>query len=231
AMLMPALSKSRERAHTASCVSNLKQFGVNMTQYTADNKNWYPQGYANNVIIDSGMGGAWDGLLTPYFLGHAYLGSTKKYYRNGLAIFRCPGSPENPTYISRGYGMSGYVAGNQGSTTVIKMETYYNARIPVKGKGSEQVLVVDWGMENTFANLEYGSANSQKSNHYPMMEHLRKANRMSKRHNETVNYLRKDGVVKNTRQHAEFGLLDVLLYIKSERGRIDYIINGVEYRY
>ena len=97
--------------------------------------------------------------------------------------------------------------------------------------GSEQVLVVDWGMENTFANLEYGSANSQKSNHYPMMEHLRKANRMSKRHNETVNYLRKDGVVKNTRQHAEFGLLDVLLYIKSERGRIDYIINGVEYRY
>ena len=40
-MLLPALSKARERARTASCMSNLKQWGLLMMQYTMD-YDYYP---------------------------------------------------------------------------------------------------------------------------------------------------------------------------------------------
>ncbi|NLG14238.1 MAG: DUF1559 domain-containing protein [Lentisphaerae bacterium] len=36
AMLLPALSKAREKARQASCISNLKQVGLGMRQYTDD---------------------------------------------------------------------------------------------------------------------------------------------------------------------------------------------------
>ena len=49
AMLLPALSKAREKAHAISCVNNLKQFGVGSAMYLQDNKNWfYLSNPANN---------------------------------------------------------------------------------------------------------------------------------------------------------------------------------------
>ncbi|MBO4513037.1 MAG: prepilin-type N-terminal cleavage/methylation domain-containing protein [Victivallales bacterium] len=41
AMLLPALSKAREKARTISCVSNLKQFGTVAVMYRDDNDGWY----------------------------------------------------------------------------------------------------------------------------------------------------------------------------------------------
>ena len=42
AMLLPALSASRERARTASCMSNLKQLGLVMSMYVDDNEDSFP---------------------------------------------------------------------------------------------------------------------------------------------------------------------------------------------
>ena len=41
AMLLPALSKAREKAQQIACVNNLKQFGIGNTMYSQDNKNWF----------------------------------------------------------------------------------------------------------------------------------------------------------------------------------------------
>ena len=45
AMLLPALSKAREKARTISCVSNLKQVALGMRMYLDDNADTIPQRY------------------------------------------------------------------------------------------------------------------------------------------------------------------------------------------
>jgi len=42
ALLLPALTKAKEKANRTSCVNNLRQLGVAMTMYTNDNDDWMP---------------------------------------------------------------------------------------------------------------------------------------------------------------------------------------------
>ena len=41
-LLLPALSKAKQRAHLANCLSNLKQLGFTMAMYTGDNRDQFP---------------------------------------------------------------------------------------------------------------------------------------------------------------------------------------------
>ncbi|MBQ6472870.1 MAG: type II secretion system protein [Victivallales bacterium] len=41
-MLLPALSKAREKARASSCISNCKQHGLAMMMYTGDNADFFP---------------------------------------------------------------------------------------------------------------------------------------------------------------------------------------------
>ena len=45
AMLMPALSKARDRARAAACVSNLKEIGLAFMQYSYDSSDYIAPGY------------------------------------------------------------------------------------------------------------------------------------------------------------------------------------------
>ena len=42
AMLLPALSKAKQRALSANCVSNLKQDGLAISMYAGDNQDYLP---------------------------------------------------------------------------------------------------------------------------------------------------------------------------------------------
>ena len=44
AMLLPALQQARERARSAACVNNLKQYGLAVSQYVNDNFGIFPEG-------------------------------------------------------------------------------------------------------------------------------------------------------------------------------------------
>ena len=66
ALLLPALSKAKERAKRASCLNNLKQFGVAMVLYAGDQADRLPGSkYDPQVLLDGGSTGGGD---STYFL-------------------------------------------------------------------------------------------------------------------------------------------------------------------
>ena len=49
AMLLPALNKAKLAAQKTSCISNLKQYGLWLQNYTSDNNDWFFYSYDDNV--------------------------------------------------------------------------------------------------------------------------------------------------------------------------------------
>jgi prepilin-type N-terminal cleavage/methylation domain-containing protein/prepilin-type processing-associated H-X9-DG protein len=90
AMLLPALSKAKEKAQRIQCVNTLKQFGIAAQLYAVD--------FRDNVPGDLfGSGVMWANLLAPYVGGKQFTGAdaldqTKldDYFR-GSKLFQCPG--------------------------------------------------------------------------------------------------------------------------------------------
>jgi len=50
-MLLPALSKAREKARTTSCLNNFKSIGLASMQYQGDNDDYYPHRYYVPVVV------------------------------------------------------------------------------------------------------------------------------------------------------------------------------------
>ena len=90
AMLLPALSAARERARSASCTSNLKQFGLAAAQYTADYKDYCVPFTTQAPAADYDEDGLWsDGtmwfrLIAPYCQDK--MGTFTKAQKDGNAI-------------------------------------------------------------------------------------------------------------------------------------------------
>ena len=69
AMLLPALSKAREKARAISCVSNMKQLGVAVMMYMQDHDDRMARYYwdsANNTWVPATADGGYRFLLNPY---------------------------------------------------------------------------------------------------------------------------------------------------------------------
>jgi prepilin-type N-terminal cleavage/methylation domain-containing protein len=95
-MLLPALNKAREKARTASCLSNVKQLGTATAMYVDDNNDMLPDAYSwlNTEI----------GLLMPY-LGITPDASNSIYvdgnpipvYENPKGLLFCPSAQNSTT--------------------------------------------------------------------------------------------------------------------------------------
>ncbi len=98
AMLLPALSKARDKARQSVCLNNLKQIGVSFFMYLQDYNNWIPFGYVQGGGY-SGCGdrnmGAWFFLLAKYLKVPTYnwnmLGGTHwGDWLKGPCVYTCP---------------------------------------------------------------------------------------------------------------------------------------------
>ncbi len=92
AMLLPALSKAREKARQISCMNNLKQLGITFSMYYQDNAERLPPSKDD----------AWRNCIVKY------LGKTNWYDRPINKYFYCPSQLPAATYFA--YGMNGSIA-------------------------------------------------------------------------------------------------------------------------
>jgi len=87
AMLLPALSKAREKARAGVCINNLKQISLAMIMYTQDYNEYFP--YTWSYGIGAGNDLIKGGWVTMMVL-NGYLPNTN--------VFFCPSAPEQKKY-------------------------------------------------------------------------------------------------------------------------------------
>lgn len=89
AMLLPALSKAREKARTISCVANCKQFGLATTQYMDDNDGSFFPGWSGWIVSVEGFQQCFASLIYPYL--------------NDKKVYCCPGNSQDGNWC---YGLN-----------------------------------------------------------------------------------------------------------------------------
>jgi len=124
AMLLPALAKAREKARAASCISNLKQYGLAVTTYADDS-----DGFAPNQL---------SGTLT----------WTTSFYEVGLGIPKQSSSSIPPPKIAYCPSMetSGFTLYYH---TSYGLNTYFTSgatphKLTMAQKPSENMVFMDW---------------------------------------------------------------------------------------
>jgi prepilin-type N-terminal cleavage/methylation domain-containing protein len=93
ALLLPALSRARDKANMARCTSNLRNIGQAIAMYADDCSGFLPP-------LSEASGATWDTKLLPYLA-------------NSKAVFLCPSDPwprVNPLKSPRTYSANGGVA-------------------------------------------------------------------------------------------------------------------------
>ncbi len=121
-MLLPALSRAKQRANRIACISNLRQWGVGLNMYLDDNAQTFPDfaiatttagapgGYSQDKLHWSdlaafaavGQGNsAWFNALPPYVAQKALwqYANSPDLLVNGRSVFNCPSARFNPAEI------------------------------------------------------------------------------------------------------------------------------------
>jgi len=173
-MLLPALQQAREKAHQASCISNLKQIGLGVAMYMDDNKERYPRGTGevDPATYAAGTNEEWFTALRPY------VGDTRTY--------NCPSEmlttvrSGNTTTTLLGYGVA------------YSRNTYINGHASASIKEMSKTVYLADGVRNYMRWLcPNTSANSSCTNGTTTTNYAWSAIR----HNGGANYLFLDGHV------------------------------------
>lgn len=136
AMLLPTLNKSKDRSHTAECLSSLKQVGYFISMYSDENSEKYPPQTINNDLKSNDWAKA---LAQVYMPGKEY----KDYYKT----FACPAKvPAYPTTLDPWgvtYGMNSFIASASTNSGVYGTQDYTHANPIFWKQPSKTILLCD----------------------------------------------------------------------------------------
>ena len=163
-MLLPALSKARQRVKAVSCMNNLKQAGMASFLYTEDNDDWIVLGRGSSTsrfwaTLLSGYGG-----FTPGYGVHFRGQNTT------VGTFVCPAEPvgfghyNNGLFMYTHYGNNALLTGSPGWDDGWRDKFRRTSCIR---SASEAMLLTDSKVKNTFEN-------SDRS--YTALRHMNRAN-------------------------------------------------------
>ncbi len=122
AMLLPALSAARERARSASCVSQLKQVGIANIMYSGVNHDYLP--YALYCGTHNTRAGSYYGNYTAetvqiqpnMLITGGFFGSTPDSYKSfeqmANSYYRCPSDSSNYTIVQDNWSQMSYLFWN-----------------------------------------------------------------------------------------------------------------------
>ena len=105
-MLLPALSKARDKARAISCVSNMKQIGIFAFMYITDNKDYLVPRMTTSTgaTVDWGEPKVATNQSVPFYFSNVYF----SYTNPGKGILRCPA--DNGEYTTHeSYGIEFYI--------------------------------------------------------------------------------------------------------------------------
>ena len=104
AMLLPALSKAREKARQGVCMGNLKQIGLAIFMYASDNNGYLVPFYSGTGMSDVGI--PWSKILL------TYMSNANPNNEIGVTFLKCPtykyGKPYLGTIETASYGVNYY---------------------------------------------------------------------------------------------------------------------------
>jgi prepilin-type N-terminal cleavage/methylation domain-containing protein/prepilin-type processing-associated H-X9-DG protein len=109
AILFPVFARARENARRASCMSNLKQLGLGMMQYTQDYDEKYPQAYYTGLDpqTDTSLPGKIyytnPGGSNPTSYYKNWMDFTYPYVKS-VQLYVCPSATSAPTLPTPSYG-------------------------------------------------------------------------------------------------------------------------------
>ena len=113
-MLLPALNKAREKARSASCFSNLKQFGTLFVMYVDANQGYVPDN--NHTVNDPIVNGyGWYGRIASVMPGNQGFVTDSALIHN-FGIWKCPSNTTQQRLASWWGGDATYTEQNNSYT-------------------------------------------------------------------------------------------------------------------
>jgi prepilin-type N-terminal cleavage/methylation domain-containing protein len=110
ALLLPALSRARDRARAAHCISNLRQWGLAYRHYADDNKDFLPRrGQGVQPLAQIDRPEDWFNALPPYFNSPSYqrlVAASQKLKAHSNSLFVCPAADNPGSNHFLPYGMN-----------------------------------------------------------------------------------------------------------------------------
>jgi prepilin-type N-terminal cleavage/methylation domain-containing protein/prepilin-type processing-associated H-X9-DG protein len=178
AMLLPALSKAREKARTISCTSNLKQIALSATMYTQDYDETLPlvaTSYATVYTNVSTPGNSWYGLINVYVTNEK--------------SFECGADTAKTNAYSAGQGNDKFLL-SYGFNGACNVTTAYAATC--------STVAPNMTVENPSATLMMGDSGPQCAVLYPYVStQIETAFYLAYRHGDTFNAAFFDGHAAN----------------------------------
>ncbi len=137
AILFPVFARARENARRTSCLSNLKQMGLAVMQYTQDNDEKYPMAYISPAAPNAPTGKpSW----IPYSGGPGYWVWQEIIYpyTKSEQMYACPSSINQTLY-------AGYYAFNYGANRLVFTYPAQSLSIASLTKVADTYMLMDSG--------------------------------------------------------------------------------------